>query len=126
MGEPISGHVYRHQGARGPVSRAKYRLPDGRQVHKTIGPVWTERGRGTSPTRGRDDRPHRGVEGHLRMSNRTKVKLLTVSNGVMARARRVHRLPVNPMTDVEKAAAPKVGGDRGLLAGGDHGLGPRG
>src|SRR4051812_32865536 len=43
--QPISGHVYRHPGARGPVWRAKYRLPDGRQVHKTIGPVWSERGR---------------------------------------------------------------------------------
>ncbi len=42
---PISGHVYRHEGARGPVWRAKYRLPDGRQVHRTIGPAWTERGR---------------------------------------------------------------------------------
>src|SRR4051794_24453965 len=28
---PISGHVYRFEGARGPVWRAKYRLPDGRQ-----------------------------------------------------------------------------------------------
>ena len=27
---PISGHVYRHEGKRGPVWRAKYRLPDGR------------------------------------------------------------------------------------------------
>jgi integrase len=27
------------------VWRAKYRLPDGRQVQKTIGPVWSERGR---------------------------------------------------------------------------------
>src|SRR5215204_222306 len=43
--QPISGHVYRHEGARGPVWRAKYRLPDGRQIHMTIGPVWTERGR---------------------------------------------------------------------------------
>jgi len=43
--QPISGHVYRHEGARGPVWRAKYRLPDGRQVQKTIGPVWSERGR---------------------------------------------------------------------------------
>src|SRR4051794_39639050 len=43
--QPISGHVYRHQGARRPVWRAKYRLPDGRQVHKTIGPAWTDRGR---------------------------------------------------------------------------------
>lgn len=42
---PISGHVYRHEGARGPVWRAKYRLPDGRQVHRTIGRAWTERGR---------------------------------------------------------------------------------
>ena len=25
--------------------RAKYRLPDGRQVKKTIGPAWTARGR---------------------------------------------------------------------------------
>ena len=42
---PISGHVYRFEGARGPVWRAKYRLPDGRQVQRTIGPAWTERGR---------------------------------------------------------------------------------
>src|SRR4051812_23441306 len=42
---PISGHVYRFEGARGPVWRAKYRLPDGRQIHRTIGPAWTERGR---------------------------------------------------------------------------------
>ena len=30
---------------RGPVWYAKYRLPDGRQVQRTIGPGWTERGR---------------------------------------------------------------------------------
>ena len=42
---PISGHVYRHDGKRGSVWRAKYRLPDGRQVHRTIGRAWTERGR---------------------------------------------------------------------------------
>src|SRR3954452_4687865 len=42
---PISGHVYRHEGARGPVWRAKYLLPDGQQGHRTIGPAWTERGR---------------------------------------------------------------------------------
>ena len=42
---PISGHVYRFESARGPVWRAKYRLPDGRQIHRTIGPAWTERGR---------------------------------------------------------------------------------
>jgi hypothetical protein len=42
---PISGYVYRFEGARGPVWRAKYRLPDGRQIHRPIGPAWTERGR---------------------------------------------------------------------------------
>jgi hypothetical protein len=45
MSGPISGHVYRHDGARGPVWRAKYRLSDGRQVHRKIGPAWTGRGR---------------------------------------------------------------------------------
>jgi integrase len=41
----VSGHVFRVGGKRRPVWRAKYRLPDGRQVQKTIGPAWTERGR---------------------------------------------------------------------------------
>ena len=41
----ISGHVFRVEGKRRPVWRAKYRLPDGRQVQRTIGKVWTERGR---------------------------------------------------------------------------------
>jgi integrase len=40
-----SGHVYRHDGRRRPVWRALYRLPDGRRVHRTIGPAWTGRGR---------------------------------------------------------------------------------
>ena len=30
---------------RGPVWYAKYRLPDGRQLQKKLGPAWTERGR---------------------------------------------------------------------------------
>jgi integrase len=41
----VSGHVFRYEGNRRPVWRAKYRLPDGRQVQKTIGPAWTARGR---------------------------------------------------------------------------------
>ncbi len=45
MGHPVSGHVYRFEGKRRPVWRAKYRLPDGRQVKKTLGPAWTARGR---------------------------------------------------------------------------------
>jgi hypothetical protein len=40
-----SGHVSRRRGARGDVWYAKYRLPDGRQVQKRIGPAWTKRGR---------------------------------------------------------------------------------
>src|SRR4051794_30175002 len=41
----ISGHVFRVDGKRRPMWRAKYRLSDGRQVQRTIGKVWTERGR---------------------------------------------------------------------------------
>ena len=40
-----SGHVFRVERARGPVWYAKYRLPDGRQVQRKLGPAWTERGR---------------------------------------------------------------------------------
>ena len=40
-----SGHVFRADRACGPVWYAKYRLPDGRQVQKKIGPAWTYRGR---------------------------------------------------------------------------------
>ena len=43
--QPPSGHVFRLDRARGPVWYAKYRLSDGRQVQKKIGPAWTERGR---------------------------------------------------------------------------------
>ena len=43
--QPPSGHVFRLDRARGPVWYAKYRLPDGRQVQRKIGPAWTERGR---------------------------------------------------------------------------------
>ena len=42
---PPSGHIFRVDRVRGPVWYAKYRLPDGRQVQKKIGPAWTERGR---------------------------------------------------------------------------------
>jgi hypothetical protein len=41
----ISGHVFRVDGQRRSVWRAKYRLPDGRQVQTSIGRAWTERGR---------------------------------------------------------------------------------
>jgi integrase len=42
---PISGHVSRVERRGGPVWYAKYRLPDGRQVQKKLGPAWTARGR---------------------------------------------------------------------------------
>jgi integrase len=38
----------------------------------------------------------------LRMSNATKIKVLTVLFGVMERARKRHRLPSNPVREVEK------------------------
>jgi integrase len=37
--------VFRVEGKRGAVWYAKYRLPDGRQVKKKLGPAWSERGR---------------------------------------------------------------------------------
>jgi integrase len=40
-----TGHVFRVDRKHGPVWYAKYRLPDGRQVQKRLGPAWTERGR---------------------------------------------------------------------------------
>jgi integrase len=42
---PPSGHVFRARRTRGDSWYAKYRLPDGRQVQKKLGPAWTERGR---------------------------------------------------------------------------------
>jgi integrase len=43
--QPPSGHVFPVDRVRGPVWYAKYRLPDGRQVQRKIGPAWTERRR---------------------------------------------------------------------------------
>lgn len=41
----VSGHVFTWQRKRGLQWYAKYRLPDGRQVQKLLGPAWTQRGR---------------------------------------------------------------------------------
>jgi integrase len=41
----VTGHVKIVQRKRGPVFYLKYRLADGRQVQKLLGPKWTERGR---------------------------------------------------------------------------------
>ena len=40
---PVSGHVFKRKGKRGAVWYAKYRLPDGRQQKKRLGPNWTEK-----------------------------------------------------------------------------------
>jgi integrase len=40
---PISGHVSKRKGARGDVWYAKYRLPDGRQQKKRLGPHWAKK-----------------------------------------------------------------------------------
>jgi integrase len=40
-----AGNVYRVEGQRRAVWYARYRLADGREVRKRIGPAWTERGR---------------------------------------------------------------------------------
>jgi integrase len=42
---PPSGHVFRAERKRGAVWYAKYRLPDGRQLQRKLGPAWSERGR---------------------------------------------------------------------------------
>jgi integrase len=42
---PPTGHVFRLDRKRGPVWYAKYRLTDGRQVQRKLGPAWTGRGR---------------------------------------------------------------------------------
>jgi integrase len=42
---PPSGHVFRVDRVRGAQWYAKYRLPDGRQVQKRLGPAWSGRGR---------------------------------------------------------------------------------
>ncbi len=42
-GRAISGHVFKVERKRGDQWYAKYRLPDGRQVQRRIGPHWTER-----------------------------------------------------------------------------------
>jgi integrase len=43
--QPISGHVFVRAGKRGEVWHAKYRLADGRQVKRSLGPAWKGRGR---------------------------------------------------------------------------------
>jgi integrase len=187
MAQPVSGHVFRYEGKRRPTWRAKYRLPDGRQVQKTLGPAWTARGRppagyftkrpaeawlrrtlaeaaaGTltglvrtgmtvadacaeylryieqdrqrKPSTLRDYDsifrnhvlPHLGqialedltaerverwaaheIDPTHVMANRTREKTITVFHGVMERARKLHRLPSNPVADEKPRTAAKT------------------
>jgi len=41
----VTGHVYLVERKHGAKWYAKYRLPDGRQVQKMLGPAWTDKGR---------------------------------------------------------------------------------
>lgn len=182
---PVSGHVFRVEGKRGPRWYAKYRLPDGHQVQKALGPAWTQRGRppagyftkrtaeawlrdvldqarrGTLPgmvrtgatfadaaaewlrfierERGRKpstladyksvvnahflpafgERPvesigpemiERWLAAKLRegeLSRRSLQKMVVLLHGIFRRARKVWRLPANPVAEVERPTAPK-------------------
>ena len=76
--ELVSGHVFRREGARGPVWYAKYRLADGQQVQKRIGPAWTQRGR---PADGYFTK--RSAEGRLRELLEQARQGLIVRTGVL-------------------------------------------
>jgi integrase len=183
--KPISGHVFRVEGKRGPRWYAKYRLPDGRQVQKALGPAWTQRGRpadgyftkrtaeawlrdvldqahkGTLPgmvrtgatfadaaaewlryveqERGRKpstladyrsvvrahflpafgDQPLERITGETierwlaaqlregELSRRSLQKMVVLLNGIFRRARKVWKLPQNPVADIERLPVPK-------------------
>jgi integrase len=173
------------EGKRGPRWYAKYRLPDGRQVQKALGPAWTQRGRpadgyftkrtaeawlrdildqahkGTLPgmvrtratfaeaaaewlryieqERGRkastladyrsvvrahflpafgeqpleritEETIERWLAAQLRegeLSRRSVQKMVVLLNGIFRRARKVWKLPQNPVADIERLAVPK-------------------
>jgi len=46
---PVSGHVFKVERKRGAQWYAKYRLRDGRQIQRRIGPHWSDRGTGPPP-----------------------------------------------------------------------------
>ena len=111
---------------------AKYRLPDGSQVQRKVGPAWTERGR--PPAGYVTKRPRFGAErieditpakieewrGSLRadFASRTKNKLLFVLSAVFQRAQRVWGLPLNPVAGIEKCRQ-RSSGDIDVFSPGD-------
>jgi integrase len=66
---PVSGHVFLRKGKRGSVWYAKFRLPDGHQIQRRIGPAWRAKSR--------------PPEGHF-----TKRTAQTYLDDVLAEARR--------------------------------------
>jgi len=42
---PVSGHVFLRKGKRGSIWYAKFRLPDGHQIQRRIGPAWKDKRR---------------------------------------------------------------------------------
>jgi integrase len=46
------------------------------------------------------------IDPHRRLANRTREKSITVFHGVMERARKLYRLPANPVADIEKPRFP--------------------
>src|SRR5215211_4978175 len=73
----VTGHVFLAKRKRGDKWYAKYRLPDGQQVQKVLGPAWAERGR---PPEGHYTR--KTAEGELR-------RLMTdAERGTLAAARK--------------------------------------
>ena len=58
---PPTGHVFRVERKRGPAWYAKYRLPDGRQVQKKLGPAWRSAA-ARRPATSRNAPPKRGYE----------------------------------------------------------------
>ncbi len=120
LNRPVSGHVYRVERKRGPVWFAKYRLPDGRQVQKKIGPAWTGRGRPAAgyltKSMAREFTPEfferwKGDFGsRRRLSNRTLQKYLVALHSIFKRAMKVHGLPRNPLTTVERPRLPRRAG----------------
>ena len=56
------------------------------------------------------------IDPDRRLANRTREKTITVFHGVMERARKLYRLPANPVADVEKPRTAATHRDRRLLA----------
>jgi integrase len=127
----ISGHVFKAERQRGPVWYAKYRLPDGRQVQKRLGPAWTKRGRPEagyksmvgvlnvefggsaieSFSREFFERWKGGFAEKRKLSNRGVQRYLVALHSIFKRAMKADGLPRNPLATVER---PRVARSAGI------------